>query len=55
MLNKCSKPNAPWYVIPSEHKWLRNLAVSQIIVDKLESLDMEYPKAKYPKKAYTID
>lgn len=53
-LNKCSKPHAPWYVIPSEHKWLRNLSVSQIIVDKLESLDMKYPKVKYSKKDMVI-
>jgi PPK2 family polyphosphate:nucleotide phosphotransferase len=54
-INKCSKPHAPWYVIPSRHKWLRNLAVSQIIVDKLESLDMEYPKAGYKEKDLVID
>ena len=53
-LNKCSKPHAPWYVIPSEHNWLRNLSVSQIIVDKLESLDMKYPKVKYSKKDMVI-
>lgn len=54
-INKCSKPHAPWYVIPSEHKWLRNLAVSQIIVDKLESLNMRYPKAGYKEKELVID
>ena len=43
-LSKCSKPHAPWYVIPSEHKWLRNLAVSQIIVDKLECPGHEIPQ-----------
>lgn len=30
-------------MIPSNHKWFRNLAVSQIIVDRLESLDMKFP------------
>ncbi len=54
-LNKCSKQHAPWYVIPSEHKWLRNLAVSQILVDKLESLDMKYPKAKYGEKELLVE
>jgi PPK2 family polyphosphate:nucleotide phosphotransferase len=35
---------APWYVIPSNHKWFRNLAVSQIMSDKMEALDMAFPK-----------
>jgi PPK2 family polyphosphate:nucleotide phosphotransferase len=35
---------APWYVIPSNHKWYRNLAVSRVIVEALEELKMSYPK-----------
>jgi PPK2 family polyphosphate:nucleotide phosphotransferase len=44
MLRKCSTDTAPWYVIPSNRKWFRNLAVSQIMVDTLESMDLKYPK-----------
>ena len=43
-LAKCSTPHAPWFVIPSDHKWFRNLAVSQIIVETLERLKMKFPK-----------
>jgi PPK2 family polyphosphate:nucleotide phosphotransferase len=42
-LEKCSTRYAPWYVIPANKKWFRNLAVSQIIVDALEELKMTYP------------
>jgi PPK2 family polyphosphate:nucleotide phosphotransferase len=42
-LSRCSTPWAPWYVIPADHKWYRNLLVSQIIVETLEKLDMRYP------------
>jgi PPK2 family polyphosphate:nucleotide phosphotransferase len=42
-LNRCSSPWAPWYVIPANHKWYRNLAVSQVIIGALEKLDMRYP------------
>ena len=42
-LEKCTTRCAPWYVIPANQKWFRNLAVSQIIVDALEELDMKYP------------
>lgn len=44
MLEKCSTKHAPWYVIPSNHKWFRNLAVSRIIADTLEDLGMKMPK-----------
>ena len=42
-LSKCSTPYAPWYVIPSNHKWFRNLAISEILVDSLNSLNMKLP------------
>jgi PPK2 family polyphosphate:nucleotide phosphotransferase len=44
MLEKCSTKHAPWYVIPSNHKWFRNLAVSRIIADTLADLDMKMPE-----------
>jgi PPK2 family polyphosphate:nucleotide phosphotransferase len=43
VLSRCSTPWAPWYVVPAEHKWYRNLVVSGTIVDALERLDMHYP------------
>jgi PPK2 family polyphosphate:nucleotide phosphotransferase len=44
MLRKCSKKHAPWYVIPANEKWFRNLAVSQILCDTLEGMDLKFPK-----------
>src|ERR1700722_8230336 len=38
-----STANAPWYVIPSNHKWFRNLAVSQIIADAMADLGLAFP------------
>jgi len=43
-LSRCSTGHAPWFVIPANYKWFRNLAVSQIVVETLESLKMEFPK-----------
>ncbi len=43
-LSRCSTADAPWYVIPSNHKWFRNLAVACIVVEHLESLKMKFPK-----------
>jgi PPK2 family polyphosphate:nucleotide phosphotransferase len=42
-ISKCSTDYAPWYVIPANRKWFRDLAVSQILVDTLESLNMKFP------------
>jgi PPK2 family polyphosphate:nucleotide phosphotransferase len=39
-----STRHAPWYVIPANHKWFRNLAVSQIVADTMHDLGMKYPK-----------
>ncbi len=44
MLRKTSTDYAPWFVIPSNHKWFRDLAISQIITRTLEKLDMKLPK-----------
>lgn len=44
MLSKTSTPWAPWYVIPSDRKWYRNMTVAAIIVDTLTNLGMKFPK-----------
>ncbi len=42
-LSRCSSEHAPWFVIPADRKWYRNLVVSNILLEKLRSLDMEWP------------
>jgi len=44
-LRRCSTPQAPWYVIPANKKWFRNVAVSEILIHTLEGLKMKFPKA----------
>ncbi len=43
-LGKTSTEYAPWFIIPSNHKWFRNLAVSRIVAETLESLNMKFPE-----------
>jgi PPK2 family polyphosphate:nucleotide phosphotransferase len=43
-LAKTSTEYAPWYIIPANRKWYRNLVISTIIIDKLKSLQMAYPE-----------
>ena len=43
-LVECSTPWAPWYAIPADQKWYRNLQVAQVVRKKLEALDLSYPR-----------
>ncbi len=42
-LGRCSKPDAPWYVIPSDHKWYRNWAVAHILLRTLKEMKLKFP------------
>lgn len=44
VLNKTSTKWAPWYIVPANRKWYRNLVVASIMVDALKRLDMSYPQ-----------
>jgi PPK2 family polyphosphate:nucleotide phosphotransferase len=41
-----STKRAPWYVIPANHKWFRNLAVSRIIVDTMDAMGLQLPPTR---------
>jgi PPK2 family polyphosphate:nucleotide phosphotransferase len=43
-LSRTSTEYAPWYVIPADRKWYRDLAVARVLVDTLEEMAPEYPK-----------
>ena len=45
-LSQTSTETAPWFVVPADRKWYRNLVVSQILIDALESMSLEYPKTE---------
>ena len=44
MIGQTASRHAPWFVVPSDHKWFTRLVVAEAIVQALESLDLEYPK-----------
>jgi PPK2 family polyphosphate:nucleotide phosphotransferase len=44
VFRRCSTSYAPWFVIPADKKWFRNLAISQILAETLDSFDMQFPK-----------
>ncbi|MGW7369331.1 PPK2 family polyphosphate kinase [Streptomyces sp. NPDC054841] len=47
VLERCSTPEAPWYVVPADRKWYRNWAVSRLLLEHLEELDPQYPKGDF--------
>ena len=44
MIRHTATPEAPWFVIPADHKWFMHAAVSSTIVETLESLKLSYPR-----------
>jgi PPK2 family polyphosphate:nucleotide phosphotransferase len=50
MIRNTAKKHAPWYIVPADNKWFTRLVISTVIVDTLESLDLQYPKVEADKK-----
>jgi PPK2 family polyphosphate:nucleotide phosphotransferase len=44
MIRHTSTPQAPWYVVPADHKWFTRLVVAEVVVDALARLDLSLPK-----------
>ncbi len=42
-ITKCNTPWAPWFIIPANNKWFKDLVFSQIVLETLQELDMKYP------------
>ncbi len=43
-LSKTSTTHAPWFVVPADHKWFTRLVIARLVVETLESLDLNCPK-----------
>jgi len=54
VMRRTSTTRAPWYVIPSNHKWFRDLAISSILVDTLDEMDLKIPKPSVDLKAIRL-
>lgn len=55
MLSRTSTDYAPWYVVPANRKWYRNLVVSNILIQTLESMDPQYPDAEEGLDGLVVD
>jgi polyphosphate kinase 2 (PPK2 family) len=53
-INDCSPQCAPWYVVPANHRWARNLALAEIVLRTLKEMDPRYPKLSFDPKTIKI-
>lgn len=44
VLERCSTPQAPWYVVPADRKWYRNWALAHLLRETLDDLDLRWPQ-----------
>lgn len=54
VLTKCNTEFAPWHIVPANHKWYRNYAVTRSIVEAMEAMKLEYPPATVDLKEVKI-
>jgi PPK2 family polyphosphate:nucleotide phosphotransferase len=55
VISKTSTEHAPWFVVPADRKWYRNLCVARIMVDTMRGLKMELPKIDWDPNGITIE
>jgi polyphosphate kinase 2 (PPK2 family) len=52
--HRCSTAHAPWFIVPAEKRWYRNLVVTKVLVDALESMAPRYPEPDYDYRKIVI-
>jgi len=53
-ITHCNTEYAPWYIVPANHKWYRDIVITRAIVETLEDMKVAYPKAKEDLSGVTI-
>jgi PPK2 family polyphosphate:nucleotide phosphotransferase len=51
VFDETSTPDAPWFVVPANHKWYARLSVQRLLLDALRGMDLEWPAADYDVEA----
>jgi PPK2 family polyphosphate:nucleotide phosphotransferase len=53
-INCCTTGPAPWYIVPANHNWARNLGIAEAVLATLKKMDPRYPKLAFSPKAIAI-
>ncbi|MDX1530422.1 MAG: polyphosphate kinase 2 family protein [Rhodothermales bacterium] len=54
-LTRCSTEHAPWYVVPAEERWYRDLVISQLLLETLRDMDPQFPAPTFDPADYPPD
>ena len=46
MIRETSRPEAPWFVVPADHKWFTRMVVAGVLMQELQGLGLEFPKIR---------
>ena len=55
VLSRCATPHAPWFIVPADRKWYRNAAVSEILRETLQGMDLAYPEPTVDLSQYAVE
>ncbi|MEM6910609.1 MAG: PPK2 family polyphosphate kinase [Verrucomicrobiota bacterium] len=55
LIGQTSKPHAPWFIIPADRKWYRNLVIAHLLKETLEGMNLEYPQPHFDPSKIRID
>jgi len=55
VINSCTTARAPWWIVPADRKWMRNLVMLEVVVAALEKMDPKYPPAEFDPKDIAIE
>jgi PPK2 family polyphosphate:nucleotide phosphotransferase len=55
VFTRTSTEVAPWYIIPADYKWYRDMAVAQIVTHALDKMDLRYPKVTWNPRDIVVD
>ena len=55
VINSCTTAPAPWWIVPADRKWMRNLVMLETVVTTLEKMKPQYPAAEFDPKEITIE
>ena len=54
-IERCSQKWAPWFIIPANRKWFRNVAISEIVLETLEKLELSFPEPEYDLTRFRLE
>lgn len=54
-LSRCSQKYAPWYIVPAETRWFRDLLVAEVLIETLKDMDLRYPEPDFEPARIVID